>query len=58
MSTQNLLDIGRDRLVPVYRQREMVLERGQGEESLTVTLMGDAQTQEAGQEEGNGVDEG
>ena len=37
---------------------EMVLERGQGEESLTVTLMGDAQTQEAGQEEGNGVDEG
>ena len=26
--------------------------------SLTVTLMGDAQTQEAGQEEGNGVDEG
>ena len=37
---------------------EMVLERGQGEESLTVTLMGDAQTREAGQEEGNGVDEG
>lgn len=37
---------------------EMVLERGQGEESLTVTLMGDSQTQEAGQEEGNGVDEG
>ena len=36
----------------------MVLERGQGEESLTVTLMGDAQTQEADQEEGNGVDEG
>lgn len=30
MTTQNLLDIGRDRLVPVYRQREMVLERGQG----------------------------
>ncbi|MBS0200706.1 MAG: aminotransferase class III-fold pyridoxal phosphate-dependent enzyme, partial [Proteobacteria bacterium] len=29
-TTQNLLDIGRDRLVPVYRQREMVLERGQG----------------------------
>ncbi len=30
MTTQDLLDIGRDRLVPVYRQREMVLDRGQG----------------------------
>ncbi|MBS0216470.1 MAG: acetylornithine/succinyldiaminopimelate transaminase [Proteobacteria bacterium] len=30
MTTQDLLHIGRDRLVPVYRQREMVLERGQG----------------------------
>ncbi|MBW8823270.1 MAG: acetylornithine/succinylornithine family transaminase [Xanthomonadales bacterium] len=29
-TTQDLLDIGRDRLVPVYRQREMVLERGRG----------------------------
>lgn len=30
MTTQDLLHIGRDRLVPVYRQREMVLEHGQG----------------------------
>ncbi len=29
-TTQELLDIGRDRYVPVYRQRAMVLERGKG----------------------------